>query len=104
MDRDDGTLKFIEDGTIHASVAQKSALMTFFGTMLMHGLQNNPVPIVKDNEAANVLPMPEAVDTGVVVINKDNAKYFYHAQDPYDFSGIESRRRPPMRPTSKCWL
>ena len=89
MDRDDGTLKFIEDGTIHASVAQQSALMTFVGTMLMHGLQNNPVPIVKDNKAANVLPMPEAVDTGVVVINKDNAKYFYHAQDPYDFSGIE---------------
>ena len=89
MDRDDGTLKFIEDGTIHASVAQQSALMTFVGTMLMHGLQNNPVPIVKDNKAANVLPMPEAVDTGVVVINKDNAKFFYHAQDPYDFSKIE---------------
>ena len=89
MDRDDGTLKFIEDGTIYASVAQQSALMTFIGTMLMHGLQNNPVPIVKDNEAANVLPMPEAVDTGVVVINQDNAKFFYHAQDSYDFSNIE---------------
>jgi ribose transport system substrate-binding protein len=88
MDRDDGTLKFIEDGTIDASVAQKSALMTFIGTMLMDGLQNNPVPIVKDNEAAGVVPMPEGVDTGVVVINKDNAKYFYHASDPYNFDNI----------------
>ena len=39
MDRDDGTLKFIEDGVIDASVAQKSALMTFYGTILMDGLQ-----------------------------------------------------------------
>jgi len=89
MDRDDGTLQFIEDGTIQASVAQQSALMTFVGTMLMEGLQNNPVPIVEDNEAAGVLPMPESVDTGVVVINADNAQYFYHSEDPYDFSGIE---------------
>ncbi|MBX7236065.1 MAG: substrate-binding domain-containing protein [Caldilineales bacterium] len=89
MDRDDGTLKFIEDGTIHASVAQQSSLMTFIGTMLMYGLHNNPVPIVADNETAGVVPMPESVDTGVVVINADNAKYFYHAQDPYDFSQME---------------
>ena len=54
MDRDDGTLKFIEDGVIDGSVAQKSALMTFFGTVLMDGLQYNPVPIVSDNKAAGV--------------------------------------------------
>ena len=89
MDRDDGTLKFIEDGTIDASVAQQSAMMTFVGSMLMNGMQNNPVPIVADNKAAGVVPMPESVDTGVVIINKDNAKLFYHAADPYDFSKIE---------------
>ena len=89
MDRDDGTLKFIQDGVINASVAQKSALMTFYGTLLMDGLKYNPVPIVSDNKAAGIVPMPEAVDTGVVVINKDNAKYFYHTENPYDFSKIE---------------
>ncbi len=89
MDRDDGTLKFIEDGVIYASIAQKTGLMTFIGTMLMHGYENNPVPIVVDNEAADVIPLPEAVDTGVVVINAENAPFFYHADDPYDFSGIE---------------
>jgi ribose transport system substrate-binding protein len=88
MDRDDGTLKFIQDGVIDASVAQKSALMTFYGTLLMDGLQFNPVPIVADNKAANVIPMPESVDTGVVVINKDNAQYFYHTENPYDFSKV----------------
>ncbi|HEX7975972.1 MAG TPA: substrate-binding domain-containing protein [Anaerolineales bacterium] len=86
MDRDDGTLKFIEDKIIYASVAQKSGLMTFYGTMLMEGYMNNPVPIVSDNKAAGIIPLPESVDTGVVVINADNAKYFYHAENPYDFS------------------
>ena len=95
MDRDDGTLQFIEEGTIYASVAQQSALMTFWGTMLMDGLQYNPVPIVTDNKAAGIIPMPESVDTGVVVINQDNAKYFYHAEDPYDFSGIEITQPDP---------
>jgi ribose transport system substrate-binding protein len=89
MDRDDGTLKFIQDGVIDASVAQKSALMTYYGTILMDGLKYNPVPIVADNKAAGIVPMPEAVDTGVVVINKDNAQYFYHTENPYDFSKIE---------------
>jgi ribose transport system substrate-binding protein len=86
MDRDDGTLKFIEDKIIYASVAQKTGLMTFYGTMLMHGMMNNPVPIVSDNKAANIIPLPQAVDTGVVVINADNAKFFYHVENPYDFS------------------
>lgn len=88
MDRDDGTLKFIEDGVIYASVAQKSAMMSFLGTILMDGYKFNPVPIVADNKAANVVPMPESVDTGVIVINKDNAKMFYHTENPYDFSKI----------------
>jgi ribose transport system substrate-binding protein len=86
MDRDDGTLKFIEDGVIYASVAQKTGLMTFIGSMLMHGYATNPVPIVNDNMAAGVVPLPEGVDTGVVVIKAENAKYFYHSENPYDFS------------------
>jgi ribose transport system substrate-binding protein len=89
MDRDDGTLKFIEDGVIYASVAQKSAMMSFLGTILMDGYKYNPVPIVSDNKAANVIPLPESVDTGVLVINKSNAKNFYHSANPYDFSGVQ---------------
>ena len=104
MDRDDGTLKFIEDGVIYASVAQKSALMTFYGTLLMHGYVNNPVPIVKDNKAAGVIPLPEAVDTGVVVINKDNAKAFYHARILMISAAFRLLSQLRMRPMSRCWL
>ncbi len=78
MDRDDGTLKFIEDGTIQASVAQKTALMSYLGTKLMYYLNHAPVPVVPDNAAANIIPMPESVDTGVIIIDESNASFFYH--------------------------
>ena len=78
MDRDDGTLKFIEDGVIQGSVAQKTALMSYLGTKFMYYLNHAPVPVVADNKAAGLTSMPESVDTGTIVINKDNAKFFYH--------------------------
>ena len=30
------------------------------------------------NKAAGIVPLPESVDTGTIVIDKDNAKFFYH--------------------------
>jgi ribose transport system substrate-binding protein len=78
MDRDDGTLKFIEDGTIYASVAQKTALMSYLGTKLLYLYNHAPLPIVADNKAASIIAMPESVDTGTIVIDKNNAKFFYH--------------------------
>ena len=56
MDRDDGTLKFIEEGVIDASVAQKTALMCYLGTKLMYYLNHAPVPVVPDNAAAASSP------------------------------------------------
>jgi ribose transport system substrate-binding protein len=78
MDRDDGTLKFIEDGVIYASVAQKTALMSYLGTKLLYYYNHAPVPVVPDNVAANIIPLPESVDTGTIIITKDNAAFFYH--------------------------
>jgi hypothetical protein len=52
--------------------------MSYLGTKLMYLMNHSPLPIVADNKAAGISPMPESVDTGVIVINKDNAKAFYH--------------------------
>ena len=71
-------LQLIEDGVIDASIAQKTALMSYLGTKLMYYKNHAPVPVVADNAAAGISPMPESVDTGTIVINKDNAKFFYH--------------------------
>lgn len=72
MDRDAETLEAIEEGTIQASIAQKSALMTFWGVMLLHQFQTLDIPITEDNEAAGVNPLPSYVDTGAELITKEN--------------------------------
>ncbi len=78
MDRDDTTLKAIEDGVIYASLAQRTALMSYLGVKLMYYYNHGKVPITNDDVAANIVAMPSSIDTGTIVINKDNAKYFYH--------------------------
>ena len=78
FDRNDTVLKEIEDGVIYASVAQKSALMSYLGVKLLYYYNHAPVPITQDDKAANIISLPGYIDTGTIAITKDNAKYFYH--------------------------
>ena len=78
MDRDDGTLEQIEAGVIYASIAQKTALMPYLGVKLLYDRKHRPVPIVPDNLAAGIVPLPAVVDTGVIIVTKENAAQFYH--------------------------
>jgi len=43
--------------------------------------------------------VPGYIDTGTVIINKDNAKYFYHKEDPFDYSGWKLPLRTLKKPT-----
>ena len=78
MDRDVETLDFIKNGVIDATVVQKSALMSYLGVKFLYDLNHNPVAIVDDNKAANVTPLPAMVDTGTIIVDKNNVDYFYH--------------------------
>jgi ribose transport system substrate-binding protein len=78
MDRDNGTLDMIRDGLIHASIAQKTALMSYLGTKLLHGLKRGTVQITTDDAKAGITPLPATIDTGILTITKANASYFYH--------------------------
>ena len=78
MDRDDGTLNFIKDGTIHASVAQKTALMPYLGVLILHGFNQGRVPITQDDAKAGVTPLPNMVDTGSEIITKDGVDLWFH--------------------------
>lgn len=72
MDRDATTLQAIQDGSISASIAQKTAMMTFLGTLMLWQYQQITVPITKDNKAAHITQLPNSVDTGAELITKDN--------------------------------
>jgi ribose transport system substrate-binding protein len=78
MDRDDGTLDLIQSGVIDASIAQKTALMSYLGTKLLHGLKHGAVAITQDDTAAKVTPLPATIDTGILTITKANAALYYH--------------------------
>lgn len=76
MDRDPETLSAIQKGIIDASVAQKTALMSFLGTVICQAAQTQNIPITKDNKAAGVTQFPTSVDTGVELVTKKNVKYW----------------------------
>ena len=78
MDRNDDMLPYIEDGTIHGSVVQKSYLEAFLGVHLLHWLNTNSLRVLPDAKAAGINVLPEHVITGVMKITKDNVKQFKH--------------------------
>lgn len=76
MDRNEATLNLIEEGIIDASIAQRTYTMAYMGLGMLYDLHHNKVKMVSDWRSAGVLPLPTNVDTGTVVITKENAKAF----------------------------
>ena len=76
MDRGNEVLEQIGKGVISATVAQRTALMPFYALQILYNMSNHDVPITQDNIKAQVSPVPSYVDTGVIIVDKTNYKYF----------------------------
>ena len=76
MDRGNEVVQAIEDGVISASVAQQTALMPYYAVQILYNLANSKVEISSDNKAAGVKGIPQTIDTGAIIVDKNNAKYF----------------------------
>ena len=76
MDRDNSVLKYIEQDVIQATVAQQTALMPIYAVSILHQLNHAEVPITTDNAAAKVSGAPNTIDTGVIIVDKANYKFF----------------------------
>ncbi len=76
MDRSSSVLKQIEEGAIQASVVQQTALMPVYAVAILYQLNRGNIPISSDNSAAGVSGVPGVIDTGVVLVDKGNYKYF----------------------------
>ncbi|MHB0998644.1 MAG: ABC transporter permease/substrate-binding protein [Armatimonadota bacterium] len=81
MDRDEPTIRAIEEGIIDASIGQRSYSMTYTGLQMLYNIRNDQVKLVDDWRSANIVPLPPAVDTGSFVITRENASQFYHKKD-----------------------
>jgi ribose transport system substrate-binding protein len=73
MDTDPGTVDWIKNGVISATIAQKPYTMAFYGTKLLGDIHLSPSKTLAGNWAQNTqAPYPVFVDTGSFVVDKDN--------------------------------
>lgn len=78
QDRDDITLKFIQEGVINSTIVTRTALNTYMGLLLLYQYNHFDVPITADNKKNNIIWLPSEVDVGTVVVDKNNAAAFFH--------------------------
>ncbi len=76
MDRGNAVLRYIDQGVIQATVAQQTALMPVYAVAILYQLNHLDVAIATDNAAAGVPGVPKVIDTGVVIVDKTNCRYF----------------------------
>ncbi len=79
FDNDPGTLDWIERGAITATITQKPYVMSYYGLKFLDDLHHNAVHQFKDWRSAMATPMPTNVDTGTVVVDKNNLQVYRDA-------------------------
>jgi ribose transport system substrate-binding protein len=75
-DYNEGTLDLIDSGELGATLAQGTWQMGFWGLMYAYMVRNGSIESVSDWAAAGISPLPPNVDTGVVVITKENSQFW----------------------------
>jgi ribose transport system substrate-binding protein len=79
FDNDPETLDWIDRGVITATITQKPYVMSYYGLKFLDDLHHNAVHQFKDWRTALAPPMPTFVDTGTVVVDKNNLKFYREA-------------------------
>ena len=74
FDDDPETLDWIERGAVVATIVQKPYVMSYYALKLLDDLHHNAVHPSKDWRTAPTPPVPVFVDTGTMVVDKDNLK------------------------------
>jgi ribose transport system substrate-binding protein len=80
FDRNEDMLNYVKDGTIEASVAQKTHLMAALSLQMLYDLNNGKIGHLPDWRQAQAPPLPASVDTGIMVITKENVEQFRHGE------------------------
>jgi ribose transport system substrate-binding protein len=79
FDNDPETLDWIGRGGINTTVAQKPYVMAYYGLKFLDDLHHNAVHAFKDWRTAPTAPLPAWVDTGTVVVDKNNLAVYREA-------------------------
>jgi ribose transport system substrate-binding protein len=76
FDRDNSLLELIDEGVVTATVVQRTALMPYYATLILWQLHNSNVALTENDQAAKVRNIPSFVDTGVMIVEQEQAKAF----------------------------
>jgi len=77
MDTDAATLDWVQKGVIAATISQKPYTMAFFGLHMLDDLYHNKLShLDTDWSRDSFSPIPAFVDTGSVLIDKNNVAAF----------------------------
>ena len=81
FDKDAPTLELIDKGIVDASMVQRTFTMSYYGLKMLYDYANANLALVKDKDWAKaqkmgVSPLPQRVDTGIMVCTKDNMEVF----------------------------
>lgn len=69
-------LKLIEDGIATLLVGQKRRLFTYYAAQMLYDYVHEANSFSNDDKAAGISTIPAYVDTGLILVDKDNIKYF----------------------------
>ncbi len=76
IDKDAPTLEAIEAGDIYATVIGKQYTEVYYAVKFLYDYNHNKLKLVSDSKAAGISPLPTFVDTGAIIITKDNVSFF----------------------------
>src|ERR1700738_2243817 len=79
FDNDPETLDWIDRGVISATITQKPYVMSYYGLKFLDDLHHNAVHQFKDWRTALAAPTPTSVDTGTVIVDKNNLSTYRDA-------------------------
>lgn len=82
-DRDSATLELIESGEVAASFAQNSYVEGYIAVKWLHDYANGNLKVTQNYLEAGINPIPPIVDSGSIIITKDNVEQF-KAKYTYD--------------------
>jgi len=81
MDTDQSTLKWIQQGVISATIAQKPYTMAYLGVKLLDDIHHHKPTSLNANFGQNAFsPMPNFVDTGTFIVDKQNVSTLMNQQ------------------------
>jgi ABC-type sugar transport system substrate-binding protein len=69
-------LQLVKEGVIQLLVGQKRELFTWYGAQFLYDMAHGVLPLSHDDEKAGISSIPSSVNTGTILISKENIDQF----------------------------